>query len=154
MSHGVNVHGTAIVIGTTGLIVVGPSGCGKSATALHCLARARERGLFAALIADDQVLVSLAGGRPVARAPAPIAGLAEVRGAGIVTTASLPCTILARAILPVRPPFGERMAPEAERFEILPGHHLPATRLPVGDGFDCFERLMLAVPSLGASAPG
>ena len=56
MSRAVNVHGTAIVIGTTGLIFVGPSGSGKTAAALHCIGRAGAHGLFSALVADDQVL--------------------------------------------------------------------------------------------------
>ena len=46
----VNVHGTAIVIGTAGLLFIGPSGTGKSAVALHCIEAARARGLFAALV--------------------------------------------------------------------------------------------------------
>ena len=33
MTHPVNVHATAIVIGTTGLLFTGPSGSGKSAIA-------------------------------------------------------------------------------------------------------------------------
>lgn len=44
----VNVHGTAIVLGTTGLLITGPSGSGKSALALSCLSEVRHRGRFAA----------------------------------------------------------------------------------------------------------
>lgn len=148
MSHGVNVHGTAIVIGTTGLIFMGPSGSGKTAAALHCIGRARERGQFAALVADDQVLVSLASGAIVARAPASIAGLAEVRGAGIVSVETVACAVLTQIVQPVRPPFSERIAPEGEDCEILPDHRLPVTRLPIGDGFDFFDRLTLILPFL------
>ncbi|MBD9374443.1 HPr kinase/phosphorylase [Rhizobium sp. ARZ01] len=148
MSHDVNVHGTAIVIGTTGLIFMGPSGSGKTAAALHCMGRARERGLFSALVADDQVLLRVAGAAIVARAPAAIAGLAEVRGSGIVSVETVPCAILARVIRPIPPPFAERIAPEAEDCEILPGQRLPVTRLPIGDGFDFFDRLTLILPFL------
>lgn len=148
MNHGVNVHGTAIVIGTTGLMFMGPSGSGKTAAALHCIGRARERGLFSALVADDQVLLSVAGTKIVARAPAAIAGFAEVRGAGIVSVETIPCAMLERVIRPIRPPFAERIAPEAEDYEFLPGHRLPVTRLPIGDGFDFFDRLALILPFL------
>ncbi|MFD1329832.1 HPr kinase/phosphorylase [Mycoplana ramosa] len=148
MSHGVNVHGTAIVIGTTGLIFMGPSGSGKTAAALHCIGRARERGLYSALVADDQVLVSPASGAVVARAPATIAGLAEVRGAGIVSVEAVPCALLTQIVRLVRPPFPERIAPEREDCDILPDHPLPVTRLPIGDGFDSFERLVLLLPFL------
>ena len=63
MTAAPNVHGTAIVIGTTGLLFLGPSGTGKSAVALHCIGQARAQGVFAALVSDDQVLLGDAGGR-------------------------------------------------------------------------------------------
>jgi serine kinase of HPr protein (carbohydrate metabolism regulator) len=146
MSDGVNVHGTAIVVGTTGLVFLGPSGSGKTAAALHCIARARERGLFSALIADDQVLLEGASGSIVARAPTAIEGLAEVRGSGIVAVETVPCAILHHAVRPVRPPFLDRIAPEGEGCELLPGHRLAVARLPIEDGYDCFDRLTLLLP--------
>jgi serine kinase of HPr protein (carbohydrate metabolism regulator) len=148
MSRTVNVHGTAIVIGTTGLIFVGPSGSGKTAAALHCIGRAGSRGLFSALVADDQVMVSLADTSVIARPPSTIAGLAEVRGAAIVSVPSIPGAILSHAIGLVRPPFSERLAPEGEEYELMPGQRLPLTRLPIDDGFDCFERLLHLLPIL------
>ncbi len=148
MSRATNIHGTAIVVGTTGLLFIGPSGSGKTAAALHCIGRARERGLFAALVSDDQVLLEVAGGRILARPPATIAGMAEIRGSGIVQVETIGCAILGQAIRPVRVPFDERIAPEGEQSEILPGHHLPVVRLPVADGFDCFERLVRLLPLL------
>ncbi len=103
MTGPANVHGTAIVIGETGLLFVGPSGAGKSAVALHCIMEARWRGLFSALVSDDQVLVTEADGELVARAPASIAGLLEVRGAGIVRMATVETAVLHRAIRPIEP---------------------------------------------------
>lgn len=144
----VNVHGTAIVIGTRGLIFIGPSGTGKTAAALHCIGQARRRGLFAALVSDDQVLLDPAGQMIVARAPATIAGIAEIRGAGVVDVPSIDRAILSHVIRPVRPPFPERIAPADEDCEILPGHRLPLVRLPTGDGFDSFDRLLLILPFL------
>ena len=76
----VNVHATAAVIGTSGFLFVGPSGSGKTMLALSCVAAARHCGLFAALVSDDQVLMSMHNGRAIARRPASIAGLAEIRG--------------------------------------------------------------------------
>lgn len=104
---GTNIHATAIVIRSRGLLFIGPSASGKSSVALSCLMAARDHGLFAALIADDQVFVSTVNGRIVARRPSSIAGFAELRGAGIVAVASLPSAVLDCAILPVQPPFGE-----------------------------------------------
>ena len=131
MTTQTNAHGTAIVLGTTGLLFIGPSGAGKSSVALSCIDAARARGLFAALVADDQVLLTQAGGRVVARAPASIAGLAEMRGAGIVRVETVEAAVLHRAVLPVAPPFAERMPPEGETAEVAPGIRLPLTRLPL-----------------------
>ena len=96
-----NIHATAIVIGTTGILFVGPSGAGKSSAALQCIYEARMRGLSAALVSDDQVLVSEEDGRLIARAPASIAGLIEVRGAGIVRMETV-----GEAVLHPEPPGG------------------------------------------------
>jgi serine kinase of HPr protein (carbohydrate metabolism regulator) len=56
------VHATALVVGTTGLLITGPSGAGKTTLALRLIALARSRGLYADLIADDLL-------RPPRRAP-------------------------------------------------------------------------------------
>lgn len=148
LTAALNVHGTAIVIGTTGLLFVGPSGTGKSAVALHCIGEARARGLFAALVSDDQVLVSEAGGRLIARAPASIAGLAELRGAGIVGVETIEAAVLRRAIRPVEPPFSERLPPEGETVEILPFRPLPLTRLPLFAGCTAFSTLAAIHPEI------
>lgn len=143
-----NVHGTAIVIGTTGLLFLGPSGAGKSAVALHCVEEARGRGLFAAVVSDDQVLVSEAGGRLVARAPSAIAGLAEVRGAGIVTVPTIEAAVLHRAIRLLAPPFAERLPPATETAEVLPGSNLPLTRLALFPGCTAFSTLASIHPEI------
>ena len=143
-----NRHATAIVIGTTGLLFIGPSGSGKSAVALHCIEAARARGLFAALVSDDQVLITEAHGRLIARAPESIAGLAEVRGAGIVTVETIEAAVLTRAIRPMEPPFTERLPPEGETVEILPSVPLPLTRLPLFAGVSAFSTLAAIHPEI------
>lgn len=148
MSGPSNVHGTAIVIGTTGLLFTGPSGTGKSAVALHCVEEARTRGLFAAMVGDDQVLVSAAGGRLVARAPASIAGIAEVRGAGIVPVETIEAAILHRAIRPLVPPFAERLPLGEENLEVLSSFFLPLTRLPLFPGCTAFSTLVAIHPEI------
>lgn len=148
MTAPANVHGTAIVIGTTGLLFLGPSGAGKSAVALACLDEARARGLFAALVSDDQVLLSVAGGRLIARAPAAIAGLAEVRGAGIIQVPTIEAAVLARAVQPLQPPFSQRLPPESETVEILPSFSLPLTRLPLFPGCHAFSTLLALHPEI------
>jgi serine kinase of HPr protein (carbohydrate metabolism regulator) len=77
-----NLHATAVVLGTRGLLLTGPSGSGKSTLALHLLDAWRARGRFARLLSDDQVFVTVANGRLIASAPDSIAGLVEVHGLG------------------------------------------------------------------------
>ncbi|MFC3073892.1 HPr kinase/phosphorylase [Shinella pollutisoli] len=143
-----NVHGTAIVVGTTGLLFIGRSGAGKSAVALHCLEQARLRGLFSALVSDDQVLISIEGGRAVARAPRTIAGLLEVRGAGVVRMPAIEAAVLGRAVAPLAPPFTERLPPEEETAEVLPQLFLPLTRLPLFPGCCAFSTLVAIHPEI------
>ena len=61
----------------------GASGAGKSTLALRCL----EAGFR--LVADDRVIVWRSGDTPYGRAPAPLAGLMEVRAVGVVAAARL-----------------------------------------------------------------
>ncbi|OHV86392.1 HPr kinase/phosphorylase [Mesorhizobium sp. ORS 3428] len=75
-----NIHGTAILIGERGVLITGPSGAGKTTLALTLIDHCRARGLFSRLISDDRLLATAHQGRLVCRAPATIAGLAEVPG--------------------------------------------------------------------------
>ncbi|WP_192252774.1 HPr kinase/phosphorylase [Mesorhizobium silamurunense] len=75
-----NIHGTAILVGERGVLITGPSGAGKTTLALTLIDHCRIRGLFSRLIGDDRLLAAAHGGRLVCRAPATIAGLAEVPG--------------------------------------------------------------------------
>lgn len=121
----VNIHGTAIVIGTTGLLFIGPSGCGKSELAHACLSAAPERGLFGRLVADDQVFIEARSGRIIAHRPASIAGLMEVRGTGIAQLPSLPHARLHYAVRPGPLSEMERLPESASLHPLLPGASLP-----------------------------
>lgn len=77
-----NIHATAVLIGDRGVLVTGASGSGKTTLALALIEHCRPRGLFARLVGDDQLFVEGYAGRLVCRAPAAIAGLAEVPGLG------------------------------------------------------------------------
>ena len=145
-SPAVNVHATAVVLGTQGFLFVGPSGAGKTMLALSCLTAARNCGLFAALVSDDQVLISVCNGRIIARRPASIAGLAEVRSAGIVAIETIPAAVIDLAILPIKPPFEPRLPPENERFSLPSGDFLPLHRVPLAEGLNSIEILRLILP--------
>ncbi|HQZ13928.1 MAG TPA: serine/threonine protein kinase [Devosia sp.] len=79
-----NIHATGIVLDGSGVLLRGPSGAGKSLLALSLIDRWEGRGLSANLVADDRLDVAATGGVVMMRTPPRIAGLAELRGRGIV----------------------------------------------------------------------
>ena len=77
-----NIHASAVVLGDRGILIAGAPGSGKTGLALALVSHARAFGLFARLVGDDQLFLSVHHGRLVCTAPPTIAGLAEVRGLG------------------------------------------------------------------------
>lgn len=80
-----NVHGTGLVLGSIGLLLRGPSGAGKSLLALALLDAWEAKGAEARLVSDDRVDIEVTRSGLMMQAPAPIAGLIELRGRGIVS---------------------------------------------------------------------
>jgi serine kinase of HPr protein (carbohydrate metabolism regulator) len=77
-----NLHASAVVLGDRGVLIAGASGVGKTQLALALVSHVAARGVFARLVADDQLLLSAHDRRLLCAAPATIAGLAELRGLG------------------------------------------------------------------------
>lgn len=123
------IHATALVVGTSGILVTGPSGTGKSLLARRLIGAAALRGAYAALVADDQVLLSRSGGRIVAAAPETIAGMIELRGSGIARVAHLPRAVLHLALAPATATGEDRVPPEEDRFDLGPYGWLPLFRV-------------------------
>lgn len=144
MTAALNLHATALVIGTRGFLFVGPSGCGKSSLALSCMAEALAQGIHAALVGDDQVLISARNGAIVAEAIDTIAGQAEIRGADIVAVPCLAAAVMDFAIRPVQYNAAERLAPENEMYPIEGFGALPLLRLPLGQSSILDKLLRLA----------
>jgi serine kinase of HPr protein (carbohydrate metabolism regulator) len=94
-----------------GVLIEGPSGAGKSDLAL----RALDGGCR--LVADDRVAVWTSGGVLFGRAPAPLAGLIETRGHGIVRETPLAMARIELAVACVEGEAIERM-PDPEWIEI------------------------------------
>ncbi|MFZ9450406.1 MAG: HPr kinase/phosphorylase [Alphaproteobacteria bacterium] len=74
----IQVHATCVAIDGAGILLRGPSGAGKSDLALRLV----DGG--AALVADDRVDLRRRGTCLVASPPAPLRGLVEARGVGIL----------------------------------------------------------------------
>lgn len=120
-----NIHATAVAIAGCGFLIVGPSGSGKSSIALALLSEARQLRLPAALVADDQVLLSTDGGVVTAHRPATIAGLIEIRGAGIGQVDSVETAAVQRVLTPFSPPVSERLPEENACYRIAENIQLP-----------------------------
>jgi len=75
----ITVHGSAVALRDRGLLITGDPGSGKTSLAIELIAMGAE------LVADDWVVVERgrAGGL-VMSPPAPIAGLVELRGIGLI----------------------------------------------------------------------
>ena len=86
------IHATCVALETGAVLLLGPSGAGKSDLALRLI----DSG--ARLIADDGVLLAPGAAGLVARAPAPIAGLIEVRGLGVMRVPSLASSVVRLAV--------------------------------------------------------
>ncbi len=125
-----NFHGTAIVIGQTGLLFVGPSGSGKSEIAFSFLTEAERCGLESALVADDQVFLTCRDGVVIAQRPQSIAGLLELRGSGIISMKSVASAPMHYAITTVLSAETPRLPPENEMLELPGGGGLPLLRIP------------------------
>ena len=72
------VHASCVALGDRGLLIIGASGSGKSALALRLMA------VGAALVADDQTLLTRDGDALIARCPPQLSGLIEARFVGLL----------------------------------------------------------------------
>ena len=97
------VHATTVAIGGRAILLRGVSGSGKSDLALRLI----DAG--ALLVADDQSELYRDGEAVLARSPAPIAGLIEARGIGILRVGSLASARLSLIAELVSPEAVERL---------------------------------------------
>ena len=132
------IHGTSVEIDGVGILMRGPPGSGKSDLALRLISERDAR-----LVADDQVEVSLRDGRLVARAPATLAGMIEVRGLGI---ARLDHQTFCTLHLVIELCDAVARFPEP-RQAVVAGHSLPVCRLRATEA-STVAKVMLAVKAL------
>lgn len=131
-----NMHATALVAGETGILVTGQSGSGKSALALDLIRSAASAGRFAALVADDQVLLQAVDGRVLAAAPSATAGLVEVRGSAIVSVPHLRRAVM-HVVISLDPSADQPRLPDPQdRCDLGKGIRLPLLRFRPGGGGD------------------
>lgn len=119
------VHGTALVVGTTGLIFLGPAGAGKSSMALKLIAGASRAGHFAMVLSDDQVFLDVVNGRIIATAPPTIKGLIELRGSGIGRIDTIESSVLHLALSVVEADASTRIPEENQHWAPIAGVRIP-----------------------------
>jgi serine kinase of HPr protein (carbohydrate metabolism regulator) len=148
MSKPINVHGTGLLLGSTGVLLRGPSGAGKSVLALTLLDRWEGRGLPAYLVADDRVDLVLTGRELNMRAPDTLAGLIELRGRGIVKRPHKSMVTLNLVIDLV--PDMARMLEDDEFLTELNGVALARAPVPSGDVIGLGHQVLLVIEAIAA----
>lgn len=148
MSKPINVHGTGLLLGSTGVLLRGPSGAGKSVLALTLLDRWEGRGLPAFLVADDRVDLVLTGRELNMRAPDTLAGLIELRGRGIVKRPHKSMVTLNLVIDLV--PEMARMLEDDEFLTEMNGVALARAPVPSGDVIGLGHQVLLVIEAIAA----
>ncbi|HEX3504324.1 MAG TPA: HPr kinase/phosphatase C-terminal domain-containing protein [Xanthobacteraceae bacterium] len=84
MTAAPTIHASAVLVGARAVLIRGPSGAGKSRLAFELIEAGRTgRFAFTRLVGDDRLELSAVNGRLLVRPAPALAGLIEVRGAGI-----------------------------------------------------------------------
>jgi len=143
-----NVHGTGLLLGSTGILLRGPSGAGKSVLALSLLDRWEGRGLPAFLVADDRVDLVQTGRQLSMQAPESLAGLIELRGRGIVKRPHKSLVTLDLVIDLV--PDLVRMLEEDAMVTEIAGATVPRAPVPSAGVVSVSHQLLLVIEAIAA----
>ena len=143
-----NVHGTGLLLGSTGILLRGPSGAGKSVLALSLLDRWEGRGLPAFLVADDRVDLVQTGRQLSMQAPESLAGLIELRGRGIVKRPHKSLVTLDLVIDLV--PDLVRMLEEDAMVTEIAGTTVPRAPVPSAGMVSVSHQLLLVIEAIAA----
>ncbi|MDY8110509.1 hypothetical protein U0C82_15310 [Fulvimarina sp. 2208YS6-2-32] len=81
---GENIHGTALRVGSYGILIRGAARSGKSSLCISLLRRAASLSLDAGLISDDRVDLKRCEANVIMSAPPVLMGLIEISGVGII----------------------------------------------------------------------
>ncbi len=124
------IHASAVLAGARAVLIRGPSGAGKSRLALDLIEAGRAGQLpFTRLVGDDRVHLQAASGRLLVRPAETLAGLIEIRGAGLLRLDYEPCAVVSLVV--------DLTAADAERLPeslqvVLENVKLPRLAVPQG----------------------
>ena len=139
------VHASAVLVGSRAVLIRGPSGSGKSQLALDLIEACRRGALrFARLVGDDRLHVQTAAGRLLAAAPDELAGLIEVRGAGVLRLDYEPVAVVG-LVVDLAAANAERLPRREQRHAEIQGILLP--RLAVAPELTPLPRVLALINS-------
>jgi serine kinase of HPr protein (carbohydrate metabolism regulator) len=143
MSLPPTVHASAVLVGETGVLIRGEPGSGKSSLVLALL----DGDPPARLVADDRVVLAVAGGRLVAAPPDSLSGLIEIRGQGIVRRPFV-APVIVRLVVDLVPALAlPRLPGKDEARVVVAGIGLPRVFLVAGNS-DLDVRVRNAIADL------
>lgn len=149
MTQPINLHGTGLVLGETGILLRGPSGAGKSVLCLALLDRWEGRGEPAFLLADDRVDLTAGPEGLTMMAPPQLAGLVELRGRGIVSRPHRHSASL-DLVIDLVPELTRMVEEEALQTQLL-GVTLPRAPVPQSGMTSLGHQVLLVVEAVRAS---
>lgn len=144
------VHASAVLVGARAVLIRGASGAGKSRLALGLLDAARDGRLrFARLVGDDRVHLESVNGRLLVRPAQPLAGLIELRGAGLLRRDHEPCAVVGW-VVDLDAADAQRL-PDRQPFDL---HGIKLPRLALASGAAPLLAVIALITSMGtATAP-
>jgi serine kinase of HPr protein (carbohydrate metabolism regulator) len=126
------VHAAAVLVGARAVLIRGPSGAGKSRLALDLIAAARAGTVaFSRLVGDDRVHLEAVNGRLLVRPAEALAGLIEVRGAGLDRLVYEPCAVVG-LVVDLAAADAERLPQPGQRQVAVEGVILPRLAVALG----------------------
>ena len=132
-----SIHASCVAVGSHGILIRGASGSGKSTLCLQLIDGEGyglgRKTLRARLVADDQVELFPRKGKLVARPPASLAGLIEIRGAGILATTYKKSVILKLVVDLLPPTQVERLPDQSDQQTEIEGVKLARIAIAIGN---------------------
>ena len=139
------VHASAVLVGARAVLIRGPSGSGKSRLALELMEAGHAGRLrFVRLVADDRAHLEAIGGRLLARPAETLAGLIEVRGAGLLRVPHEPSAVVG-LVVDLAAADASRLPDPARRKTEIEGISLP--RLAVAPDVAALPALLAVLNS-------
>jgi HPr kinase/phosphorylase len=139
------VHASAVLVGARAVLIRGPSGAGKSRLALALIEAARTGTLpFARLVGDDRVHLEPANGRVLVRPAEVLAGLIEIRGAGIRRLDHEPSAVVG-LVVDLAAADAKRLPESDEQHAVIAGVSLP--RLAIAPGTEALPAVLAVLTS-------